>query len=484
MNDTIENSSNTKKIAGKFRIPTKFKIEFAIGGIGFNLSAGFFAAWLTNFYIKVIGINELLWGVAWILYFAWNAINDPLIGYLGDKTRTKFGRRRPWLMIAAPMISIAFVLLFFPPILDPTQNSAQLIYFLWLFLMLLFFDTFYTIIGITQKALVAELSILPKERTSATLFWSVGTLTGQVITFVLPFLFLVNTDPYSQNLPIFQTLVLVFAIIGFIMLALMSIGLKEKKEFMFSEKESIGFKKSITYTLKNKAFLIFTVFSFTLVYINSSIYSQMSFFVQDVLQISGNNLISYLPILIFIAASLLGYPIGMYLNQKFGGKRAIIYLSAPVILSLVLLTFSGDFITSNLLILLLGLSYSGMMLLSPILMADIIDKDELETGYRREGSYYGATNLFTKPAQSVSAFIVGLVFQWTQYDPNDVSSLAQFGIKLNIGLIPAIFILIGILILIKFPIDGATLEYKEWKKEIEELHDKKLNDYIEEAQKN
>jgi GPH family glycoside/pentoside/hexuronide:cation symporter len=350
--------------------------------------------------------------------------------------------------------------------------------------MLLFFDTFYTIIGITQKALVAELSILPKERTSATLFWSVGTLTGQVITFVLPFLFIVNSDPYSQNLPIFQTLVLIFAVIGLVMLTLMSIGLKEKKEFMFSEKESIGFKESITYTLKNKAFLIFTVFSFTLVYINSSIYSQMSFFVQDVLQISGNNPISYLPILIFIGASLLGYPIGMYLNQKFGGKKAIIYLSAPVILSLVLLTFSGDFISSNLLILLLGLSYSGMMLLSPILMADIIDKDELETGYRREGSYYGATNLFTKPAQSVSAFIVGLILQWTQYDPNDVSSLAQFGIKLNIGLIPAIFILIGILILMKFPIDGSTIEYKRWKKEIEELHDKKLNEYIREAQSN
>jgi glycoside/pentoside/hexuronide:cation symporter, GPH family len=481
MNEKLEKTS-TNKVAKKFKIPLKFKVEFAIGGIGFNLCAGFFAAWLTNFYIKVVGINEILWGIAWILYFGWNAINDPLIGYLGDKTRTKFGRRRPWLMIAAPMISIAFVLLFFPPILDPTQSFSQIIYFIWLFLMLLFFDTFYTIIGITQKALVAELSILPKERTSATLFWSVGTLFGQVVTFVIPFLFIVNSDPYSQNLPIFQILVFIFAIIGFVMLSLMAVGLKEKKEFMFSEKESMGFKESILFTFKNKSFLIFTLFSFTLVYINFSIYSQMSFFVQDVLQISGSNIISFLPILIFIGASLIGYPIAMFLNKKYGGKRAILYLSTPVIISLVSLTFSNDFMLSNLIILLLGLSYSGMMLLSPILMADVIDKDELETGYRREGSYYGAVNLFTKPAQSVAAFVIGLVFQWTHYDPNNVSALAQFGIKLNIGLIPAIFILIGILILTRFPIDGSTMEYREWKKQVEELHDKKLEEYIKEAE--
>jgi len=465
----------------KFAISLKTKGLFALGGIGFNLSAGFFAGWLLNFYLKVIKLDPFLWGLAWMLYIVWNAINDPLIGYLGDSTRTRFGRRMPWLMIATPLISISFFFMFFPPLLDPTLISSQWIYFLWLLVFLLIYDTFYTVIGITQKGLVAELSILPEERASSTFYWSIGTLFGQITTFIIPFLFIINKDPYTQNLPVIQTLVIIFAVMGTIFLSFMSFGIKEKKEFVFAEKEKMKFFESIKYTIKNKSFIIYTLFSFTLVFISSIIYSQISFFVQDVLQISGSNILSSVPILVFIGASLIGYPIGMYFNSKFGGKKAIIYLSSLVISGLIFLTFSFDLLTSNLALLIIGLGYSGMGLISPILMADIIDKDELNTGYRREGAYYGSNNLFTKPAQSIAAGVTSFIFILTGYDQYKTfqTSLAQFGIKLNIGLIPAIAILVGILILLKFPIDGSTKEYNEMKKKVERLHDKKLENYKE-----
>jgi len=169
----------------------------------------------------------------------------------------------------------------------------------------------------------------------------------------------------------------------------------------------------------------------------------------------------------------------LFFNRKFGGKRGIIYLSILVISGLTFLTFSFDFISSNLALLIIGLGYSGMGLIAPILMADIIDMDELKTGYRREGAYFGSNNLFTKPAQSVASAMTSLIFIITGYNQFSVSqtALAQFGIKLNIGLIPAIFIIIGIMILLKFPIDGSTREYKEMKKKVEELHDKKLEEY-------
>ena len=289
-------------IEDKFKIKHSTKIQFAVGGIGFNLSAGMFAAWLMNFYIRVIEIDFFFWGLAWILYIVWNAINDPLIGYLGDRTRTKIGRRKPWLIFATPAISISFFLLFFPPILDSSLMSSQWIYFFWLLFTLLLYDTFYTIIGIMQMALVTELSIFPEERASTGLFWAIGTLFGQVITFVLPFLLIVNEDPYSQNLPVFQFLTIIFAVIGFISLASMSFWIKEKKEFMHTETERMKFFESIKYTLKNKGFIIYTIFGFMLGYVSSAIYSQVSFYVQDVLQVT-DNLLSQLPIFVFIIAN-------------------------------------------------------------------------------------------------------------------------------------------------------------------------------------
>jgi len=468
------------EVEKKFKIESQTNIKFALGGIGFNLSAGMFAAWLMNFYIKVIKINPLLWGLAWIFYIVWNAINDPLIGYLGDRTRTKLGRRAPWLIIATPGISIAFFFLFFPPSLDPTLTSSQWVFFFWLLFTLLIYDTFYTIVGIMQQALVAELTILSEERAKTGFFWALGTLLGQVITFILPFFLIVNEDPYSQNLPVFKFLVIIFAIVGFFTLAIMSFWIKEKKEFMYQETERIGLLDSVKYTLKNKGFIIYTAFTFMLVYISSAIYSQVSFFVQDVLKISSGNILSSLPIFVFIFASLIGYPIGMIFNKKYGGKKGIIYLSFIAIFGLTILTFVSDFITSNILLFLIGIGYAAVLLLSPILMADLIDEDELKTNLRREGAYFGSSALFTKPAQSIAAALTGFILVLTGYDQNAITQapLALFGIKLNIGLIPALFFVVGTLIITKFPIDGSTVAYKEMKKVLEKLHDEKLDSFL------
>lgn len=465
----------------KFRIPLKTKLRFSVGSFGYALSSGIFAAWLLNFYIKIVKIDPLFYALAWGLYFAWNSINDPLIGYLEDRTNTKNGRRIPWLRVATPLISVAFIFLFFPPMsLDPTLISSQWTYFLWLFAFLMIYDLFYTIIGISENALVAELTIEPVERANTNFFWSIGLGLGQAITFIVPFLFIVNEPgvAYETNLPIIQFLVIIFAIIGSLALAVFSFGIKERPEFLYSEKNKMGLVESIKYTLKNKGFLIYASLFFTITFFFTITYSQLSFFVQDVLQISGSGLLSSTPLLFFVGASLIGFPIGLVLNEKLGGKRALICLLSTVIVGEIMLTFSFNIIGANISLLVMGLGYSGINLIFPTLLADVIDKDELNTGYRREGAYFGSAAFFTKPAQSLAALVTGIVFTLTGYQQYSTqqTALVQFGIKLTIGLIPAIVLFIGILFLRKFPIDASTQEYKKMKKKIEKIHDQKLKE--------
>jgi GPH family glycoside/pentoside/hexuronide:cation symporter len=460
----------------KFKVDVSTKTKIAIGNFGFNLSAGIQAAWLMNVYIKIFHIHPFAWGFAWILYFVWNSINDPLVGYLSDRTRTKFGRRIPWLMVSAPLLTLGFILLFFPPVLDPTIAANQWTLFVWLFITLMIYDTAYTIYGLCQGALISELTIEPEERAHINFYAVIGLSIAVAITFVLPFLLIVNEEPYEQNLPVMQAIVIIFAIIGAICVSIMAFSIKERQEFCFAESEmdKMGFSESIKYTIKNKAFIIYVAFAFMIGYVQLAMYSQISFFVQDVLQISGGDIFSSLPVLFFVAAALVGFPLGMVLNQKYGGKKSLIYLSLLVILGLVLLTFSSEIIMANISLFIMGLGYSASTLVIPILICDIVDKDELETGHRREGAYFGSSALFTKPAQSLAAALTGLVLLITNYELAPQSEVAQFGIKLNIGLIPALFLIAGVLILWKFPIDGSTPEYKEMKKQIEILHDKKL----------
>jgi GPH family glycoside/pentoside/hexuronide:cation symporter len=461
----------------KFKVSVSTKTKLAIGNFGFNLSAGIQAAWLMNVYIKIFHIHPLAWGLAWILYFVWNSINDPLVGYLSDRTHTKYGRRIPWLMVSAPLLTLGFILLFFPPMVDPTIASNQWLLFIWLFITLMIYDTAYTIFGLCQGALISELTIEPEERAHINFYGVIGLSIAVAITFVLPFLLIVNEDPYEQNLPIMQLIVIVFAIIGAICVSIMAFGVKERQEFSFAETEmdKIGFFDSIKYTIKNKAFIIYVAFAFMIGYIQLAMYSQISFFIQDVLEISGGDIFSSLPVICFVAAALVGFPLGMVLNQRYGGKKSLIYLSLLVISGLILLTFSFDIGMANVSLFIMGLGYSASTLVIPILICDIVDKDELETGHRREGAYFGSSALFTKPAQSLAAALTGFVLLITNYKLAPRSDIAKFGIKLNIGLVPALFLIVGVLFLWKFPIDGSKPEYKEMKKQIEILHDKKLD---------
>ena len=100
--------------------------------------------------------------------------------------------------------------------------------------------------------------IEPDERARMSLVGLAGGGLGMVITFIIPFMFLVNEEPHEQNLPIIQNLVLIFAIVGAICLMVMAFGIKERKEFCFteSEMENMKFWESIKYTIKNKGAIL------------------------------------------------------------------------------------------------------------------------------------------------------------------------------------------------------------------------------------
>ena len=218
----------------KFKIETSTKVKFAIGNFGFNLSSGLQAAWLMNVWIKIFHIHPFAWGLAWILYFVWNSINDPLVGYLSDKTRTRFGRRMPWLMVSVPLLTTGFILLFLPPKLDPTIGVNQWFLFIWLFITLMIYDTAYTIYGLCSGALISELTIQPEERAHMNFFAVIVLSLSVAITFVVPFLLIDTTIPYDENLPVIQSLVLIFGFVGMGCVAVTAFGIKERQEFYYN----------------------------------------------------------------------------------------------------------------------------------------------------------------------------------------------------------------------------------------------------------
>lgn len=455
-------------------IPLKTKIYYGLGSFGLQLTTGLFAAWTLIFYIKIVRIDPLLWAFAWIIYLVWNAVNDPLFGFFSDNTRTKYGRRIPFIMVCGPLMAVSFVLLYLTP-----TDSEQWVYFIWLLVTLIAYDSFFTIVGLSFNSLMSELSIEPDERAKMNLFASIGGGLGISITYVLPILLLQNVQPYSQNRPVFIMIVLVLAILSVGFLSFTAFGIKERPELMPEEEENLGLWQATKTTLKNKSFLTFAVFNFMMTFVVVSVMSILPFYIQDVLQVSSKSPLSSLPLLLYLGFSLLGLPIGILMNQKYGNKHAIIYLSVVVITGFIMVTFANDIIWASISFSIIGFGFSGQTVLVYTVLADVIDQDELETGVRREGMYFGTNALITKPAQSVAAAIAGLVFFLTLYNQDlgpgeSQPASAIFGIKLLMGLIPAIIIIIGMIVLWRYPLNPRSDEYKEMKKACSDLHDEKL----------
>ena len=416
-------------------IPLKTKINYGLGALGLQLTAGLFGAWTLIYYIKIVKIDPLLWALAFILYFAWNAINDPIFGHISDRTRTRYGRRIPFIMVCSPLMSLSFIMLY----LTPTE-SEQWVYFLWLLVTLIAYDSFFTIVGLCFNSLLSELSIEPEERANLNLFAGIGGGIGIAVSYALPILFIQNVQPYSQNRPIFLAIVVLMAILGATFLAFTAFGIKERPELLPDVGENLGLLASTKTTLRNKAFIAYVIFNFTITFVVTAILSILPFYIQDVLNVSGDNLLASMPLLLFIGFSLAGYPLGLFLNKKYGNKKAIFILSFLVVGGLICITFVDDIIMASICFAVIGFGFSGQTLLVYTLLADLIDQDELETGVRREGMYFGTDALFTKPAQSVAATIAGLVFYLTFYNQDLGSGESQpasaiFGIKILICLL-------------------------------------------------
>lgn len=458
------------------KVPLKIKFFGGFGAFGINLTTGLFLTWTQIFYINMILIDPLMWALAWIIYFIWNALNDPIFGHISDKTRTKYGRRIPYLMICGPVLSISFICIYLVP-----AYSSTWIKFSWLLISLLLYDSFFTMVSLCFSSLLAELSINPEERALINIFSGLGAGVAVALTYALPILFIFfNPMPLVEEIFTFQIIALILAISGAIFLSITSFGIKERPELLPEKEETLDLWQSIKNVLKNKSFQTYVIFNFTMAYVLFSVNSNLPFYLEYVLNLSLENIISSTPLLLFLIFTVIGLPVGLALTKRKGNKRALFYLSILGLTGFILLTFADNIYLVNISFVIIGFGFSGQSLLVFTLLGDIIDKDELETGVRREGAYFGTDALITRPAQSLAAGISGLIFFLTNFQQSLAEGESQpesaiIGIKLLLGIIPAIFIILGLISLWYYPLDPLTKDYKEIKKQVLVLHEEKLH---------
>jgi GPH family glycoside/pentoside/hexuronide:cation symporter len=437
----------------KKRLNFKTKLFYGLASLGTATISSIFAALLPIFYQDYLGLTARWIGIASVIYAVWNAINDPLFGFITDSTHSKLGRRIPYMRFTAPFLGLTFILVWFAP-----QGAGEPALFWWMLVTMLLYDTCYTIIGLVHGALMPELSESDVERNQLSISSALFGLLGYVFGFLLPDLFRPQAGMENTLLSLQLSMVAV-GIIGAFLIILTTLKVKERREFALVDKP-LKFWESLRYTLTNKPFWIFVTMNFLLTLMNSMATGSIFYLADYVTQTSTIVLMVYL----FIPLGL-GIPLANPMVKKLGLLRAQqIYLLVGGV-GLVLLAFLPvDLIPISLLV--AGLGLSGQQTITYNILAYVIDDDEVRTGNRREGAFFGANALLTKPAQSLALFLTAFILEQSGFITRAMNQgqivlnqpgSALFGIRTIVGLIPGLAMLISAVILVFFPLKGERL---------------------------
>ncbi len=426
-------------------LPRITKVLYGAGDFGFSLTDTTLGVLFAIFLTDVVGLTPGLAAIAVFVGRSWDWINDPLIGYLSDRTRTRWGRRRPFLLFGFLPFALAFAAMWWkPPFESPLALTAYyaLAYFL--------FDTFASLVYMPYFALTPELTLDYDERTSLTSYRMAFSIIGGLVAFTVPLMLIGTMRP--ENAARAAWTGLLFGLAAGLPLLLTFFGTRERSENQ--QQKQPGLKESLRAALKNRPF-IFSVglFLFTWTAIEF-IQGILLYFLKYRMKLEADS--DLVAGTVFIAA-LLTLPFWNWASHRLDKRKAYIagmlFLSA-VIVTMILVSPDWGMPVVMSMAALAGIGVGAVHVLPWAMIPDAIEWDELATGQRHEGMFYSLVTLLRKVASSIAIPMMLLGLEWSGYVSNAVEQTpsAVLAIRLLMGPIPSVFLLAGIIFAALYPL--------------------------------
>jgi GPH family glycoside/pentoside/hexuronide:cation symporter len=400
------------------------------------------ALYLPNYYTDELGVTAGLLSWVFLVGRIWDAVTDPIMGFISDRTRTRWGRRRPWLLLSALPLWALFYLIWSPsPALSPTGTFVHLL------VCYLALYTFWTVFWIPYLSLGLELTTDYHERTrlfgGRQAFAIGGSALGMLAPAILAQSFGEKAAGYAFMGALFGGVTVALILVAFA-------RVREREEAAAGE--SFPFFEGLRVTLRNRAFLVLLgVYLFSLV--GGSFIAPLSLYMAKYV-IRAEWVMQWV-MLAYLLGSLASIPLWLRLSRRLGRNRT---WSAAMLVGVAGYTASltyheGTWIRWIVLAVVVGAANACTQALAPAVSADVIDSDELETGRRREGAFVGVWSFADKTAVGLAVFLGLQGLAAIGYAPNvEQSDGVVAGMKFLYCLLPALFNLVAFLIFQRFPI--------------------------------
>ena len=425
-------------------------IYFTLPTIGFGYMYGLINLYLMIFATDFLAIAPATVGFIFGISRLWDAISDPLIGHLSDNTRTRFGRRRPWLVIAAVPLGFAFHMLF-----NPASGSEELITILWFGAAVILFYTASTLFYVPHFAIAAELTEDYHQRNIVFGCRHAGWLAGYVMSLGgIYSLTMLHSEGAEKVIDFAGKQATFIGSLTAISVLICAYGMREKPGF--AERRSTSALPVIKDVFKNMYARRILIVNF-MDNVSFALTSTLVIYVCTYILNDAN--IASVFILFFMLPSLLLVPIWMPLARKFGKKNLYTFsmlLSGTAFGSLFFADYNN---LAHLYIagIMAGTANGCNNVIGPSIFSDIIDYDELLTGDRKEGAYFAVWSLVWKSSTAIVLFFLGMVLSFVGFEPNvPQTDLVIDTMKFMFTLLPCMFYILAAFMFSFFKLNEET----------------------------
>ena len=420
---------------------------YAIPAAGVTWTQILFTNYIFKYSVDVLGIAAAT--IGWILLVTrlWDAFSDPVVGYLSDATRSRAGRRRPWLIASAVPVALTTYFMWNPP---RTLDGDEL--FWWMFFAVALWETAMTTLYVPYIALGSEITMEHHDRTRIAGYRHVFGGLGQACMIGSVYLLTQADSPAGQR----DVASWLLAVSGTISTALIVGGVwrvRERPEHMArGVRDPLSAARDV---LRNRHLMQLAIIYFFEISSVAAVSLLAPFVCEYVVGRAG----SIVWLLGFYSiASYVSTPLLVSLSRRIGKKRTWMATMGIQIIGFAATFGAGTGDEAYLIgcIFLVGLGSAGGLVLGMSVLADTVDYGELQSGERKEAMHYAVINIARKVSFASMSAIVGVVMQWIGYVPNaDQVPETLTGMSALFAGIPSVALLVAIALLARLRMDEA-----------------------------
>ena len=418
------------------------------------------ALYVPVFYSESLGLSLATVGALIALSRLTDVVTDPLIGILSDRWRTRFGRRKPWILLGAPLMVLSLWMLFVPEsavanavwgAFGAAGGVSNLYLFVWISALYLGF----TLVDLPYLAWGAELSTDYHERSKVTAWREAFGYAGLLLALLIPLL-----SAYWLERPGPMNALFALALAVLVLMPLLTVptlALVPEPETRSLERQRVGWGRGLRMVADNRPFVRLTVCFVFFVIAISMTASLSLFFVRRVMEEPFDRYAFF--VLVYYVSSTLAIPAWFALSRRIGKHRAVVagiawlsLWSAPIPL-----LGPGDFWIFFLLMTLKGSALGSLVFLPASMAADIVDLDTVESGEQRTGLFFSIWGMVNKAGVALGVLFATSGVAWFGFDPMNPANTAtaKLAVACFYSIGPAALACVALPLLWRYPLDRA-----------------------------